>query len=395
MKNIKILLIVLTVFSLFSCKSKIFKHEPVGKVVDMEQFVNSKQSLPLAQVYYEHGDFINTRDFPPIIKNTDVYKNGDEYIIVDLRRKDDYEAGHINSAYNLDKKDVIDFLKTKRKANSAKKVVFVCYTGQKAAYVTGITRYAGFDNTYVMLFGMAGWNSEFSTPLKKAFGNLNDKSLLEIAKGEHKTDGEHHAEVEHEKEVKVDYTKFPKVGTGKFTEVVEKRAKQLLSLKRPEFLLKKDELFGALKKDKNAYYPLAYMNKKQFDFAHIDNAHQFTTRKDLSPAAKLGELPTGKPIVVYCKTGHTASNATAYLKMIGYDAHSLILGSSAFMHKMWSEQGWQVKDVSALISELPVVRGSKRTNSNPFLAKAGKKKTKGPAKPMVRRKKKEVSGGCG
>jgi len=396
MKNLIYLFAMTVLIGLGSCKSKIFKQEMLGNTGDISKIIDSKETMPLAQIYFEHGNFVNTKNFPPIIKNKEVYENRSEYLIIDLRNQDNYINGHINGAYNVDKKDVIDFLKNKRKASSVKKVVFVCHTGQIASFVTGVTRYAGFDNTYVMLFGMSGWNAEFSTPLKKAFGDISDKNLLKIAKGEHKSDGgEHHAAVGHHKEKAIDWSKFPQLEKGKFTALTEKRAKQLLSLKRPEFLISKGELVSALKKDIHAYYPIAYMNEKQYGFAHIDGAHQFTSRKDLAPNHKLAELPKDKPSLIYCKTGHTAGNATAYLRMLGYDTKSIILGSSSIMQKLWAEKGWQVKDVSALIGDFPVVRGKNRTNKNPFLAKATKKKSSGAPKPMVKRKKKEVSGGCG
>ncbi len=395
MKNIKIGFALFLLIGLVSCQSGVFKKKPIGKVIDIEKFIKSQNEIPLAQVYFEHGNFVNSRNFPPVIKGTDVLENSDQYIIVDIRNKDAYEQGHINGAYNIDKKNVLDFLKNKRKAASAKKVVFVCYTGQLASYVTGITRFAGFDNTYVLLYGMAGWNSEFSAPLKKAFGDVNNSNLLVINKSEHKSDaGEHHAEVKKEKEVKIDYSKYPNPGSGTITEIINKRAQELLNLKRPQFLLKAGEFFEELKKDPNHFYTIAYMKKNQFDFAHIKNAHQFTPRKDISPYKKLGDIDRKKPVAIYCKSGHTAGNANAMLKMLGYDSYSILLGSSSFMHKLWAEQGWQVKDVNALINDFPVIRGKNRTSKNPFIAKSTKKVSAAPV-PMVKRKKKEVSGGCG
>jgi rhodanese-related sulfurtransferase len=43
-------------------------------------------------------------------------------------------------------------------------------------------------------------------------------------------------------------------------------------------------------------------------------------------AAHLSSLPTDKQIVCYCYTGQTASQATAYLNMLGYDASNLKWG---------------------------------------------------------------------
>ena len=395
MKNIKYLLIIILSIGLFSCQSKVFKKEPKGKVVDLDKFIQKTESIPLAQVYFEHGNFVNSRDFPPIIKGQEVLDNLDQYIIVDIRDSVAYQAGHINGAYNVNKKDVLDFLTTKRKAASAKKVVIVCYSGQLASYVTGITRFAGFDNTYVLLYGMAGWNSEFSAPLKKAFGDIKS-DLISVKKevADNKKEPEHHAVPAHSENEKIDYSVFPSPGKGLITEVVRKRAKELLSLKRPEFLIKASEFFDELKKDPNYYYTIAYMKKRQFDYAHVKNAHQFTPRKDISPVRKLKEIPKDKPVAIYCKSGHTAGNANAMLKMLGYDSHSVLLGVSSFMHKIWADQGWQVKDVSSLINDYPVTRGKNRKSKNPFVAKVTKKVSAAPV-PMVKRKKKEVSGGCG
>ena len=392
MNKINILIVFLFTLGLFSCKSKVFDKQPVGKQIELDKFVGAVEQIPLAQVYFEHGNFINTRDFPPIIKAQDVLENSNQYIIIDLRGKEAYEQGHINGAYNVDKKDVLDFLKNKVKASSAKKVVFVCFTGQIASYVTGITRFAGFDNTYVMLYGMAGWNSEFSAPLKNGFGNVAPANLLVVNKEAHTKEAGHHSEAAHEEHHAFDYGKLPK-NDGILTELISKRAQELLALDRPQFLFKAKEFFDELKKDPNRFYTIAYMKKNQYDYAHVKGAHQYTPRKDISPAHKLGEIPLDKDVVIYCKSGHTAGNTSAMLRMLGYKSYSIILGLSSFMHKLWAEQGWQVKDVNALINDFPVVRGKKRTNSNPFIAKKSKKAIK--IQPVVKRKKKEVSGGCG
>ena len=126
--------------------------------------------------------------------------------------------------------------------------------------------------------------------------------------------------------------------------------------------------------------------------AHIKGAHQYTPRKDLSLDERLTELPVNKPITVYCKTGHTGGNITAYLNMLGYKAHNLMFGAGGFMYNLWKEKEW-MGDINNVINDFPVVEGKKRTN-NKVIALTPKK-TAAPKTPIKKHKKKEVSGGCG
>ena len=43
----------------------------------------------------------------------------------------------------------------------------------------------------------------------------------------------------------------------------------------------------------------------------------------------LKSLPTDKKIVVYCYTGQTSAQTSAYLGVLGYDAYSLLYGVNA------------------------------------------------------------------
>lgn len=390
MKKIYYLLALLMI-GLSSCKTKEYKGKPIGKEANFENLLRSKQQKTLAEIYYEHGNFINTKQFPPIVRNTDVLAHLNDWLIIDIRKPDAYEAGHINGAYNVPKDKVIDFLKNKQKAAAYPKVVFVCYTGQMASYVTGITRYAGFDNTYVMLFGMAGWNSQFSAPLKNGFGDRfqdmivkeSDKSGAIIPeKNEGEEIGNH----------KIDLSKLPKLPKKLPSILITERANNLLKANRKDFLLKADEVFPEIKQDINKYYDIFYMNKPRYYAAHIKGSVQFTSRKDLSLDAKLTDIPADKPVLIYCKTGHTSGNATAYLNMLGYKAHSLMFGVNSFMHSFWKQKEW-MSSVDALINDFPVVEGKKRTN-NKIVALTPKKKGT-PKAPIAKHKKKEVSGGCG
>ncbi len=389
----KIILLILISGTLSACKhsSTIYNGEPVGKKdVNFENLLRTAQPKTLAEIYYEHGNFINTKQFPPVVSAQSVLDNGKDWLLIDIRKPAAYEAGHINGAYNVPKDKVLEFLTKKQKAAAYPKVVFICYSGQMASYVTGITRYAGFDNTYTMLYGMAGWNSSFSDILKKGFG---DRYPEMIVKGTDKAETipDHSEEIAVHKGI--DLSKLPKLPKKLPSILISERAHQLLKQTRPQFLLKDDEYFPAIKKDINAYYSIFYIQKPKYYAAHVKGSVQFTPRKDLSLDTRLTEIPADKPVLIYCKTGHTSGNATAYLDMLGYKAHSLMFGAGGFMYSLWRQKGW-MSDINDVINDFPVVEGKKRTN-NKIVAVAAPKKAASPGKPIVKHKKKEVTGGCG
>ena len=45
----------------------------------------------------------------------------------------------------------------------------------------------------------------------------------------------------------------------------------------------------------------------------------------------MATIPADKPVVVYCSTGHNSAFATAYLRLLGYDARTLKFGNNGFM----------------------------------------------------------------
>lgn len=62
----------------------------------------------------------------------------------------------------------------------------------------------------------------------------------------------------------------------------------------------------------------------EWDAGHIDGArHVFIPHLE----EKLGELERTKPTVVYCSTGYQASIAASFLKRLGFQEVSTVLGS--------------------------------------------------------------------
>lgn len=385
MKNIRnSMLILLLIGGLFSCSNVNFRKQPVGKVVNVDSIIKNRQGETLAELYAKHGNLINTKTFPAYVLATQLYPNMSNWLLVDIRNADAYEAGHINGAYNVPKEQLLDFLTEKQKAAAYEKVIIIGYSGQLASYVTGVLRYAGINNVFTLLHGMAAWNSDFSTVLKKNFGLNYRNMIVKSASNKEVTEKKTH----HVKEVKPALTNLPKLKKGATIPRILGRARELLNRPINTYLIKADSYFPTAQKNPEKYYTIYYMNQKKFDASHIKGAHLYTSRKDLSFNQKLTDLPTDKPIVIYCKSGHTGAQATAYLNMLGYEAQNLMFGENGFSFNIFE------KNIGDISSDFPVISGTKRTN-NKVVAISTSNKTKKVAKPLVKRKKKEVSGGCG
>jgi rhodanese-related sulfurtransferase len=58
----------------------------------------------------------------------------------------------------------------------------------------------------------------------------------------------------------------------------------------------------------------------------------------LGDTDEMASIPVDKPVVVYCGTGHNSGFATAYLRLFGYDAHTLKYGNNGFMYNKMVKQ---------------------------------------------------------
>lgn len=383
--NLQYIFLLSLIISLSACNKSEYTGKPVGKVVDIDNLLKERAEKPLAEVYAEHGNYINSKESPSIINPSKVIDHLDDYLLIDIRDADAYAAGHINGAYNVARENIIDFLTETQNTANYDKIVIICYSGQLASYVTGILRYAGFPKTFALRNGMAGWNADFAGILKNNYAKKYPQ-LVERKVYKESNDKQHETS-----EAEANTAELPALDSLPISVLVMDHARKLLQQPRKDFLVKASEVMPELSKNADKYFIMMYLNEKTYNDGHIIGTHLFHSRKDLSFDTNLTSLPKDKPILVYCKTGHTGGHATAYLQMLGYDAYNLMFGKYAFDFNIFSHN---IEDFS---EDFPYITGSDRTSykavagSAPSAAKA--KSTA--AKPVVRRKKKAVSGGCG
>jgi rhodanese-related sulfurtransferase len=69
-----------------------------------------------------------------------------------------------------------------------------------------------------------------------------------------------------------------------------------------------------------------YWSAADYSWGHIPGAIQYTPKADLKLDTFLKTLPTDKTIAVYCYTGQTSAHVAAFLKILGYDAKTILFG---------------------------------------------------------------------
>ena len=85
--------------------------------------------------------------------------------------------------------------------------------------------------------------------------------------------------------------------------------------------------------DLSSYFILNYWPHGEYITpGHIEGAYQYTPKVDLLSDAKLNTLPTDQKIAVYCYTGQTSAQLTAYLRILGYEAYSVTYGVNGFSY---------------------------------------------------------------
>ncbi len=263
-----------------------------------------------------HKDFVNT-DMPTIMAASEVKtlnETGQVYII-DIRSAADFATGYIKNAHNVAFADLLTHVKGITNMASYTKIAIVCYTGQTAGYGASLLRLMGYDKVYSMKWGMSSWNADFAGKWNTAIGNGNafasQFTATETAKGA--------------------VGDLPVLTTGKTTgqEILEARVATLLTDGFAPASVSNQVLFAKLAD----YYIVNYWPANHYgDPGHIPGATQYTPKESIKLSADLKTLPANKMVAVYCYTGQTSAFLTAYLRLLGYDAKSVLYGTNGMIY---------------------------------------------------------------
>ena len=273
------------------------------------------------------GGYLNT-DCPALVTAQNVYEdiNGvKKFYLVDVRAAADYAKGHVAGAVNVLIADILTHMKTVD-VTKYDKVVVICYTGQSAAFTTSILRMAGYNTAFSMKFGMSSWHADFdrlTTQCSSQYaGVFTDAVTDKAAAGS-----------------------LPTVSTGKTTgaEILKTRIDSVLAGGYAKCSIS----IAQVMPDPTQFYIINYWPLADYTtLKHMPGAIQYTPKADLKLATLLKTLPTNKTIVVYCYSGQTSANVAAILRVMGYDAKSLGLGTQGMIWQTMKDAKKTAYDVT-------------------------------------------------
>jgi rhodanese-related sulfurtransferase len=262
----------------------------------------------------ETGDYVNSREFPSLIKASIVYEElNKKNLVIDIRKPENYRKGHIKDAVNVNFNDIPEYFQSKIKPFEYEKIIIVCSTGQYASYTTSLLRLMGYGNVYAMRWGMSAWEKESAKENWLKGVSAKFETQLETKENEKPQAGA-----------------FPelksKASGGEA--VLQERIKQVFTSAHENSTIAADTVFSNLSK----YYIINIERKDKYDAGHIPGSIRYKPNGTLGIVEEMGTIPAGKDLVIYCGTGHNSAFITAYLNLFGYKAHTLDFGNNSFMH---------------------------------------------------------------
>ena len=336
-KAILRLLSIFLLAGMISCsggQKKTTQEESQVQTSNVPKIEINSEAKALLKTLSDMGDYANSRNFPSLIKPESVHDELDgNILIVDLRSKKAFDDGHIKGAVNVAFSDIPDYFANKIKPSEYDKIVMVCYAGQYASYTTSLLRLDGYGNVYSMKWGMSGWNKHFA-----------DQSWFTAVSSDYQNQLE---TIENEKDPTED---FPKMNTGQSMgdKILKSRIDSLFAAGLDNVFISAKTVF----EKPSDFYVINYDRKDKYESGHIPGAIRYKPGATLGIVSEMQTIPSDKDVVVYCNTGQNSGFATAYLRLFGYRARSLMFGNNSFMFDRMKEQEAELSWIPFTVAEV-------------------------------------------
>jgi rhodanese-related sulfurtransferase len=282
----------------------------------------------------EDGDYINTADMPSLVDADEVQQNIGSYLILDIRPASQFVSGHIENAQNILHNELVSFLDSIDYLRYPK-IIIVSKNGQSSSYYTCLLRLYGFQNVYSLSYGMAAWNADFSDEWFNAL----------------QQDGELLSSYSDSIIPKPGFKPLPVVSlTGSsLEESVKQRIKDMLAVDYEDNLGSYESTatieYESLMGNPENFFIVCYNEGVLYKDIRDGIYHPQTTvlyhpppsASDLSSATNLQTLPSDKKIAFYSTDGQLSAFAVAYLRVLGYDAKSVLFGANNMFYFILSQ----------------------------------------------------------
>ena len=331
MQNKSTLLFLLLIF-LSSC----FEN-PVN---DPLEFNNDSPASLLLSYIETTGTFRQNLGMAKLVDAYTVYMLPENYNIIDIRSNEEFSAGHISGAVHVEVSELMNYL-VNLDSSSQKQKLIVSRNGFKAAYVSCLANLYGISNVAILKFGIAGWNQDLSNDWNSninTYSNNPEYTLTSLS----------YDALEH--------SAIPEISSLEGTNAKEKlryRINELLSeievndnhIDNPttEFFRFEDmyDYYNFSDESFDGMFILCYGDINIYKVYGTSDqrlpAHPPGTRK-IEPPVKtnpetieyIQTIPSDKIVLVYSSSGFDSAYLTAFLRLLGYNAKSMLYGVNTF-----------------------------------------------------------------
>ncbi len=230
---------------------------------------------------------------------------GVDQFVIDIRSQEAWDAGHIKGSVYVNASGVLAYYEEHNLQDRAS-VVIACFSGQTAGWVTSLMHMMGYTNVKDLKWGMCSWNDATADKWKANIKNgfpLVQTATAKPAAGD-----------------------LPDLNTGETEGVDILRA-------RVEAVFAEGFGVSAVSNTSISNHFIAnYWKEADYSWGHVDGAMQYSPNAAFTLDGALETLPTDQKIAVYCYTGQTSALVTAYLRVLGYDAQSVLYGVNAMSY---------------------------------------------------------------
>ncbi len=242
----------------------------------------------------------------------------EQQYLIDVRSPEAFAKGHIEGSIHVDIHDVYNHVKS-IDSEAYENIVLICFAGQATGYLTSLLRAAGYANTVSLKYGISSWNHVFAED--SWLKNISSARMAEF--------------VHTESPPKNEPGPLPRLNTGKTEplEILEARLERLFAEGFGPIMVGHCCLFHDFYAN-GGYYIINYwapdLYRKQ---GHVPGAVNYPpATQPFRSENDLLTLSTEIPNVLYCFTGQTSAYVAGYLKILGYDARSLLFGANAMIY---------------------------------------------------------------